>query len=351
MAAVIGELTAVGARLARPGEFTLRAFLAGRLDLLQAEGILGVIEANDRAALDRAINQRTGGLSRPITDLRGQLLDLLADLEAGLDFVDEGIEFVSPQQLQQRLIKLAGMLDRLTADLRDRSLAGQRPRIVLTGPANAGKSTLFNALVGKSRALVDEHAGTTRDYLSADLDLGGRIVELIDTAGFDRSTEPIASLAGTMRQQVVVDADLRVGCLPADKAINQSDDVPSCDLFVVTKQDLEPSIDLPPADCRVSAILGTGLNELRAVLAAKLAETEQRQPPDRHSDVSERCRESLHRGLTALQDAIDACRASAGHEIIAVALRDALDSLGEVVGAVYTNDLLDRVFSRFCIGK
>jgi tRNA modification GTPase len=162
---IVQSLCAVGARLAQPGEFTMRAFLAGRLDLTQAEAVLGVIDAADRRQLQTALSQLAGGFSQPLVQLRSGLLDLLADLEAGLDFTEEDIRFVSTDELQNRVSTAAAELERLSSQLGNRSVAGRLPRVVLAGPPNVGKSSLFNALIGSGAAIVSPQAGTTRDYL------------------------------------------------------------------------------------------------------------------------------------------------------------------------------------------
>ena len=172
-------------RLAQPGEFTLRAFLAGRIDLTQAEAVLGVVDAVDRRQLDVALEQLAGGLSHPLHALRDDLLNLLADLEAGLDFAEEDIRFVSSVELDRRLAGAAEKLDRLSARLSMRGEAHTAARVTLVGSPNVGKSSLFNALARQSAALVSPLPGTTRDYLAARIDAGGLTVELIDTAGRD----------------------------------------------------------------------------------------------------------------------------------------------------------------------
>src|SRR5262249_27089380 len=183
--AVLRALCDAGARLARPGEFTLRAFLAGRIDLMQAEAVLGVIDAADRRQLQSALEQLAGGLSRPLNGLRNDLLDLLADLEAGLDFVEEDIRFVSPEELAARLKSALDLLEQSSCQLAARGTGDGLARVALAGAPNAGKSSLFNALVGNSAAIVSAHPGTTRDYLVAKIDADGLPIELVDTAGVD----------------------------------------------------------------------------------------------------------------------------------------------------------------------
>ncbi|RMG42148.1 MAG: tRNA modification GTPase [Planctomycetota bacterium] len=182
---VLEALYANGARPAQPGEFTLRAFLAGRIDLVQAEAVLGVIDADEPRQLQAALKQLAGGLSGELAAVRNDLLELLADIEAGLDFVEEDIEFVSTEEIRTRLEDACARLDELLRRAQARLEYGGRFRVVLAGLPNAGKSTLFNALAGCDAALVSEREGTTTDYLTARLEWNGVLLELVDTAGWE----------------------------------------------------------------------------------------------------------------------------------------------------------------------
>jgi tRNA modification GTPase len=166
---IVGELSAAGARPAQPGEFTLRAFLAGRLDLTQAEAVLGVIDAADPAQLDVALAQLAGGLATPLNGLRDALLELLAHLEAGFDFADEDLSFIDREQLDAQLADAAQVVDRVARQMGTRSESTMLSRVVLVGRPNTGKSSLFNALATRAQALVSRQAGTTRDYVTAEL--------------------------------------------------------------------------------------------------------------------------------------------------------------------------------------
>ncbi len=191
---VLRAVCQAGARPAEPGEFTLRAFLSGRLDLTQAEAVLGVIDARGDDQLRAALEQLAGGLAGPLGQLRDRLLDLLAHLEAGLDFVEEDIEFITARELDGQLLAAAGAVDRLAQQMASRDLAGELPVVALTGWPNTGKSSLFNALLGDCQALVSEVAGATRDYLTGELEWRGLRFQLVDTAG----AEPVTTggLAG-----------------------------------------------------------------------------------------------------------------------------------------------------------
>ena len=260
-----------GARHARPGEFTLRAFLSGRIDLTRAEAVLGVIDARNSAQLDAALRQLAGGLSRPIHDLRDRLLDLVAHLEANLDFADESdVDPLGRAALADELQSSAETLSALTDRLTRRDRPAGNPRVVVSGPPNAGKSRLFNALLGHDRAIVSPRAGTTRDYLTAACDVGGMIVELIDTAGLDPPRDPIETQAQTHRADQAGQADLLLVCTSPD-TLTACGELPHLDtpaLSVWTKCDLgRPDPSRAAAAILTSAATGEGLVELRAGIA------------------------------------------------------------------------------------
>ncbi len=192
---LIAQCLGAGARVAQPGEFTMRAFLSGKLDLTRAEAVLGVIDANGRDELKHALAQLAGGLANPLRELREDLLNLLADVEAGLDFTEEDIHFISTEALLKRLAKGLAYLTLLRKQIEQRSL-GHRPcRVVLAGKPNAGKSSLFNALVGQAAALVSTEPGTTRDYLEKAIKLDGETFYLVDTAGLGAAQDAIDASA------------------------------------------------------------------------------------------------------------------------------------------------------------
>jgi tRNA modification GTPase len=354
--AALDRLVACGARPARPGEFTLRAFLAGRLDLTQAEAVLGVIDARSAEQLEIALSQLAGGLAKPLAALRGDLLDLLAHLEAGLDFADEEIEFVSRDELTGQLSRSQQAIEAMLAQMGTRSQALDRPRVVLVGAPNVGKSSLFNALAGRDAAIVSELAGTTRDYLVAPLVLEGVECELVDTAGHEHEatgTIAMASQRAMTGQRRA--ADLSILCLDSTRPIEpwECEQLRAVDnrpaIVVSTKVDAAATSEAHPG-LPVSSFTGHGLCMLRERIAAALLEFET-------SDcrvvagTAARARTSLAQAAEVLAEAAQLAADHGGEELIAAELRLALDALGEVAGTVYTDDILDRIFSRFCIGK
>jgi tRNA modification GTPase len=359
---VLRAVCAAGARVAEPGEFTLRAFLGGRLDLTQAEAVLGVIDAANGRDFDVALRQLAGGISGPMTALRDRLLDFLAHLEAGLDFAEEEIEFITTDELDHDLRQASEQVQRLAAQMTSRSESTDLVRVVLVGWPNVGKSSLFNALLGGQQALVSETAGTTRDYLTAEITVDGMTLQLVDTAGIDLSDvepdKPPVALTAAAQQLAArqhAQAHLRLLCLDAGRPLNDWErrrlaEAKSGDLIVLTKTDCPRRIDAElPAAVATSARSGAGVDALRRRLAAAIQEAAQLDSSVVAATAA-RCRESLRLAAECLDRARGVARSHA-EELVAAELRVALTELGKVVGAVYTDDVLDRIFSRFCIGK
>ncbi len=373
---VVQRLTEIGVEIAGPGEFTYRAFLNGRLDLTQCEAVLGVIHADNQAALQSSLRQLAGGLSQPLEAIRGRLIELLADLEAGLDFVDEDIEFISREQIRTQLTELQRMLQTTADQLGSRVLSSERPRVVLVGWPNAGKSSLINSLARTEVAIVSEMAGTTRDFVRQMVPMAsGTPLDLIDTAGFEEARDTSDSLAiaeirqlaqRQLREQIAV-ADLVLICAEAgeerdfgwlDESIATARSTLECWL-VQTKSDRSKKSDAPDLNLKstvrslkTSVVDTGGTDELRAALQDWIV--------TRHSNDADvqpltlvRCSASIQAANEALMSALEVSNAdtATGNELIAAELRSALHELGSVVGEVYTDDILDALFSRFCIGK
>lgn len=375
--AVLEQLFQHGVRMARRGEFTLRAFLHGRIDLLQAEAVLGVIEAADHEELQLALSQLGGRITGRLQQLREDLIALLGDLEAGLDFVDEDIEFVSRTEISRRIELASQLISSLLEDSAGRVLSGYYRRVVLAGLPNAGKSTLFNALAGREQAIVSPIPGTTRDYLSARILLDNVPVELIDTAGWEEPGEIIGAQAQRFREEQMRAADLVLWCSAADLSPQQaaqdqqllSELLPQgtrC-LAVHTRIDLAaitndlhshktagPMAVAAPMAVRpsvaVSVTANHGLDRLRSAAASALTAGSQARS-ELLSASSVRCRNSLQRALDCLERAQQAARDELGDELLSLELRGTLHELQEISGEVCTDDLLDHIFSQFCIGK
>lgn len=346
---LVAELLKAGGRAAQPGEFTLRAFLSGKLDLPRAEAVLGVIEAGNRDELKHALIQMAGGVTQPLHGLREDLLNLLADLEAGLDFAEEDIQFVHSEELLRQLSRGLAQLTLLQKQLEQRSVSSQPFRAVLVGRPNAGKSSLFNALTGGS-ALVSPLPGTTRDYLTRRLELDGVAVELVDSAGWQETTDGIDAQAQLLGREQGDRADLLLLCLEAGQTPDEAERT------LLTRPGLPEVVGLatkcdraepPEGWIATSARSDTGLASLRAVLSGR---AQSRAHPALAPSLS-RCRHHVEACVRHLRRGHEMVLFEEPPELLALELREAMEELGALVGAVYTEDLLDRIFSRFCIGK
>ncbi|MCA9176924.1 MAG: 50S ribosome-binding GTPase [Planctomycetales bacterium] len=371
--ACLEEVCRRGARLAERGEFTLRAFLAGRIDLTQAEAVLGVIEAATEDELETALRQLAGNLAEPVAEARQSLISALAHLEAGLDFVDEDIEFIGHAELLETLSKCLEQVEHMLKQMERRAHGDGPPTVVFYGHPNSGKSSLFNAICGAQRALVSRQPGTTRDYLEAEVTIAGATVRLLDTAGLDPASvangeESDIQSPGTQIDQLsqqlgsgqLQRAALRVLCVDRSRActawelaeLRQAD---SRTLAVATKSDLPAHASRTGAagDAALalgcSAVSGAGLEQLRTLIADRLGASGTRQ--EIVASTAARSRASLAQARDALRGALTAAESQLGEELVATELRVALDALGTVAGAVHHEEVLDHVFRQFCIGK
>jgi tRNA modification GTPase len=333
---------------AEPGAFTRRAFLNGRLDLTEAEGIADLIDAETEAQRRQALRQLDGALGRIVADWRRRLVDLLAGVEAALDFSDEGD--VDDAALDAALAdKARAIRDEVAAVLAD-SRRGERLRdgftVVLAGPPNAGKSTLLNALSRRDAAIVSSTPGTTRDLIEIRCDLGGLPVILVDTAGLREAGDAIEAEGIRRTRARMQQADLVVMLEGPDADTVMPGSMPAVPVLQVrTKRDLDPVSALPDTTIGISAFTGSGLDRLMTAIEDEAARAvghgDALITRERHRLGLSRCREHLDRLLAG----------TALPELAAEDLRLAVRALGEVAGHVGVEEMLDRLFAGFCIGK
>jgi tRNA modification GTPase len=357
VAALLQAACRAGARPAARGEFARRALENGKLDLAKAEGIARLAVASSRGAARRALGLAEGDLSRRVHALREQVLDSLADLEAALDFTED-VEAPDEHETSIALERLAEELGRLGA-LAGASASRERlPCVVICGRPNAGKSTLFNTLVGSDRAIVTPVPGTTRDAVSETCEIAGERVRLLDTAGLRATGDEVEKIGVTVAERAAETADVLLYTIDSTQVANDEDreflrmrrGTPV--LVVGTKGDL-PSAGVPSAtaspivDVNVSAVTGEGLETLRGAIGSRLGFAE----AGEEILVLDRHREALSAAEAAVREAHDLLRAHSGPELAAAALRRALTALGEITGETATEELLERIFSTFCIGK
>ncbi len=371
LSAVVETLVNAGARHAGPGEFTYRAFLTGRLDLSQADAVADVIPAVDRSQLRTAGAALRGKVHRLAAAATARAAEALATVEASIDLAEEDIQLASPDELADELRHLAGQLDDVARRARHVPDAAPIPRIALAGAPNAGKSSLLNALAGSDRAIVADLPGTTRDVISVPISLPpAHVVMLQDLAGLGASADPLAEQASSQAMSALVTADVAVllanaadpNSLAAADDLNarlaRHDPAPVRLRLAgqIDRLDAPRRAHLPgPWDraLAVSAVTGEGLDGLRAKLAEMLALSADR--PGEALGLHDRQRRALMEARDALGQAADAL--AGAHELadraelIAIELRLAIAQLGQITGLVTTEEVLGRIFARFCVGK
>jgi tRNA modification GTPase len=355
------------ARLARPGEFTERAFLNGKLDLAQAEAVADLIHARSTLAHRISLNHLEGRYSAALEEVRQELLQLCALVELELDFSEEDVEFAGRDELDRLLDRATRLLDRLLGSYRLGALVRDGVRVVIGGRPNAGKSTLLNALLGEDRVIVSEIPGTTRDAIEAETEIDGVAFRFVDTAGL-RDTEDTVEAEGVRRARTASErADVLIYLLDASRGLDEDErewlleigkrrpDQPI--VIMANKADLlndASGVDLPAGAIRISARDATRdpslLDPLRGRLAS-IVRADQADPESAPIVVSERHRQHLVRARLALNRARAALLASRSGDLLAPDLRAALSEIGAVTGDVTNEDILDAIFSRFCIGK
>ena len=358
--AVFDTLLAAGARSAGPGEFTRRAFINGRLDLAQAEAVADLIHARTDLALAAANEQLAGKLSRRINQLRDDLVHILAHVEAHIDFPDEDIAPDTMAGLLQRLEQALGFIDELLATADEGRILRRGIRAAIVGRPNAGKSSLLNQLLGHDRAIVTATAGTTRDTIEETANVRGIPVVLIDTAGLREAGDAIEA-EGVRRSHASIDqAELILHVLDASEAFTGEDPkyleafAGKKRILVANKSDRPRALALPPGNgapvINTCCLDGAGIEPLKDAIRAAVWSGDIRADMlpvminARHQDALRRAREGVEKSLGAL-------RAGATLELAAMDLRIAANAVGEIVGKTSTEDLLDSIFSQFCIGK
>ena len=355
--AIVEAAMRAGARLAEPGEFTLRAYLHGRLDLVQAEAVNDLVSAVTPLQARAAFDQLEGTLTTRIGEIDAALFDLSARLEASLDFPGEGYHFVEPGTAGAEIAALVASIDSLLEDARAGRLVRDGAQVAIVGRPNAGKSTLFNALAGAGRAIVTEIPGTTRDLLTERVDLGGIAVTLIDTAGIRQTPNDKVEEEGILRaRQAAERADLTLVVVDRSRPLDEDDRELLNDsahrLVVASKTDLPAAwtADILGVDAiEVSVPTGSGLETLRARIATALGVRESyRDTPAitniRHVDLLRRARASIERAAVATASAQP-------EELVAADLAEARAALEEITGSRSADDTLNAIFERFCIGK
>jgi len=359
---VLDDLLASGGiRPAGPGEFTRRAFLNGRIDLAQAEAVLAVIRSRNEAELLAAGARLGGSVSAECAAVRDELVELRALVEAALDFAEHDIDLIGPEELFRRCERIGGRIEAEVARGRGELASDGHVHVALCGPPNAGKSSLLNRLAGREVALVHETPGTTRDPVRQEIELGGVYFAVTDTAGLRAGACGVEQEAARHARAAARRAQLLILVLDGARPLADSDlDVarsaePGRVLCAVNKCDLPQALDEEALEAawervHVSALTGEGMPALREALGRAVLEG-RLDASAADCLFNARQREALRRCLQGLNEGQQAVREGLGYEFAALHLREATDSLGGVTGEVTSDDVLGRVFSRFCIGK
>jgi tRNA modification GTPase len=357
---------AQGARLAEPGEFTKRAYLNGRIDLAQAEAVIDIIQAKTQAALQTAMNQLEGGLSNKIKQLQQQLLDVLASVEADIDFPEEELEIDSSKQIETQLLLINKELGRLLETFSQGRFLREGVTTVIVGRPNVGKSTLLNHLLQEERAIVTPIPGTTRDTIEESINVGGFPLRLIDTAGITQSQDVVEQQGIARSHEALKRAELMLLVLDGSQPLTGDDltiiraakaDCKNI-ILIINKMDLDQRIDLQqlqdllPANkaIHISAKLDQGLDKLVSSIIQRLSGA---QAPNLEGAIVTNARhyQALSKARQALEQVLATLHRGLSPEFVALDLNDALNYLGEIVGRTTSADVLERIFSQFCIGK
>jgi tRNA modification GTPase len=356
---IVESAMRTGARLAEPGEFTFRAYLHGRMDLVQAEAVRDLVDAVTPLQARAAFDQLEGTLTARIREIDAALFELSARLEASLDFPEEGYHFIEPGSAAEKILTVARQIDILLVDARRGRLVREGAQVAILGRPNSGKSSLFNQLAGSGRAIVTDIPGTTRDLVTEVVDVEGMAITLVDTAGVHLAPVDAVEREGIARARAAEEvADLALIVVDRSRPLNADDEALIAStgdrsrVLVANKSDLPASwngtalaVDL----LEVSAVTGDGIDALRTAIATTLSGTERlHDPPSvtnaRHVDLLTKARSVLLRGAQA-------AAAGTSEEFVAADLSEARALLEEVTGARTPDDVLQEIFGRFCIGK
>jgi tRNA modification GTPase len=355
---LLRQCIAAGARLAEPGEFTQRAFLAGRLDLTQAEAVHDLIESTTLHQARIAAQQLGGSLSRQITPIKQQLIALIAALEAGIDFAEDDIDLLPQSEITSQIAAIQAPLIALEQTFTYGRVVRDGFTLAIVGRPNAGKSSLFNRLVQRDRAIVTATPGTTRDLVTERVSFEGIPVELIDTAGLRHSTDEAESIGITKSREVMAEADVILLVLDATEPLHEEDVTAITSfatrpfLIAINKQDLATTSQSHPIthpSIETSALTGTGLSELRHSILSIIT----KQAPNAETALLTNLRQqqSVVSATAALTRAKLAATKIIPHEMLLLDLYEALHSLDALTGGTTSDDILNLIFSKFCIGK
>ena len=362
---ILSLLFKLGARPANPGEFTLRAYLNGKMDLAQAEAVTDVVNAQTEQGLRQAELQLEGALSSRIAEYKDTLVDLLAETEVQVDFPEEDIDPIVKDRLINHTNELIDNIAILLNTYEEGRIIKYGVNTVILGKPNAGKSSLLNQLIMKERAIVSPQPGTTRDFIEESIDVRGIALKLTDTAGIRGTIDEIENIGVELAKKKGQEAELIIAVIDASNELDK-DDIEVLErigstkaVIALNKSDIEPkttendlTLYIPKERIvKTSAKLGTGIEELKDNIRELLTKEASRSEGNEIMLTELRHKLALERSTESLKSFLNAMQKGESPEFLALDLRVALDSLGEITGEVTTEDILGRIFSKFCIGK
>ncbi|AWZ49749.1 tRNA uridine-5-carboxymethylaminomethyl(34) synthesis GTPase MnmE [Clostridiaceae bacterium 14S0207] len=359
---ILKEVIKAGARLAEPGEFTKRAFLNGRIDLSQAEAVIDIIQAKTELSAKSAVMQSEGKISKEISELRDRLLGVIAHIEATVDYPEDDLEEVTNEQATKDLTEILQKIDELLEYAEEGKIIREGLKLVIVGKPNVGKSSLLNALLREKRAIVTDVPGTTRDVIEEYINLSGVPVQIVDTAGI-RETEDIVEKIGVEKsKEKIEEADLIVFMMDLSREIDEED----MEIFnhikdknyvvLLNKSDLDSKVkedvlDLLPKEkvYKISAKTGEGIDTLKNIIKYMFFKGEINS--DDIFITNNRHKEALIRAKENLESSLDTLRTVFAIDLASIDLRNAWSNLGEITGDTLEEDIIHKIFSKFCLGK
>lgn len=362
---ILETLFSLGVRPANAGEFSLRAFLNGKMDLTQAEAVCDVINARTEEGLKQAELQLKGELSRRIGEFRDTMLDILAEIEAQVDFPEDEIDPIAKDSITKRTIGVISGIERLLGTYDEGHIIKYGVKTTILGKPNVGKSSLLNALLMKERAIVSPAPGTTRDFIEESIDVRGIPLQLIDTAGIRRTTDDIENEGVRLAKEKAVEAELILLVLDGSEELD-SDDIEvlrasadkkaviimnKSDLGIKLRQDALPSLTRLDYTVETSAKLGSGIEELKDKIKGLLTGVASSADGSEIMLTELRHKLALEASVHSLKSFLFMLESEESPEFLAIDIRAALDSIGEITGEITTEEILGRIFSKFCIGK
>ena len=355
---VLELLLTKGARLAEPGEFTKRAFLNGRIDLIEADGIMNLIDAKSEKARKMSINQLTGNVSSVIKNIRKSLVDIISNIEVNIDYPEyEDIEVVTNTKIKKDIEQLKERLQELIKEAENGKLLKEGINIGIVGRPNVGKSSLLNLLLEEEKAIVTDIEGTTRDTVEGKIIINGIVCNIIDTAGIRETNNIVEKIGVNKSKEIINSSDLVILLLNNNEPLQEEDKKlleivkTKNHIIVVNKIDLESKINLDEEDyIKISAKDKKGIEEIKNKIV-KMYNLEQIETEDMTYLSNARSISLLNQSLIKIEESLEHIKSDAPIDIVELSIKEAWNLLGSIIGETYSDELVDEIFSRFCLGK